>query len=101
MLVCFCDAFIEAGKAGGELILDGGDRRRQPVEAVVDLVEFLVELVEFVVNFVKFLEENGRKGRVVGKFPVEGGSVRFQRHLDMRGGGVIRQVSVGKVTNNR
>ena len=39
--------------------------------------------------------------RVVGKFPVEGGSVRFQRRLDTRGGGVIRQVSVGKVTDDR
>ncbi len=39
--------------------------------------------------------------QVVGKFPVEGGSVRFQRHLDTRSGGVIRQVSVSKVTNNR
>jgi hypothetical protein len=90
---------------GGELIPDGGDRRRQPVKAVVDPVEFVfdfvVELVEFVVNFVEFLEENGREGRVVGKFPVEGGSVRFQRCLDTRGGGVIRQVSIGKVTNDR
>jgi hypothetical protein len=39
--------------------------------------------------------------QVVGKFPVEGGSVRFQRRLDTRGGGVICQVSVGKVTDDR
>ncbi len=39
--------------------------------------------------------------RVVRKFPVEGGSMRFQRRLDTRGGGVIRQVSIGKVTDDR
>jgi hypothetical protein len=86
MLILSGNAFVKDGEAWGKLIPDGCDCCLHPVKMVVDLV--------------KFLEENGREGQVGGKFLVKGGSVRFKLRLDTRGGGVICQVSIGKVTND-